>query len=89
MEPSRYEQPISLMPETIGADPVRRAPVPIPVRAWVPYPDLRHHAVEAHAIEWTRKAVRITWTDSWGDPQDAWVWAQAVTRETPDSPPPF
>lgn len=35
--------------------------------------------VHAHAIAWNSRCVHIRWSGTNPEPQDAWVWASAVT----------
>lgn len=71
-------QPRSLTPEQLVVD-VTRAAVPVKVMAWVLWEDGVEELVPAHAVAWTKRAVRIRW----GAPPhvlEAWVWAGAVER---------
>ncbi len=71
-------QPRSLTPEQLVVD-VTTAAVPVKVMAWVLWEDGVEELVPAHAVAWTKRAVRIRW----GAPPhvlEAWVWAGAVER---------
>jgi hypothetical protein len=72
-------QPRSLQPEQLGDLPVTTPTTPANVNAWVVWEDGVEEFISAHAIDWTRRAVRIRF----GAPphvHDVWVWAGAVER---------
>lgn len=72
-------QPRSLAPEQLGNLDVTTAAQPARVMAWVVWEDGVEELVRAHAIAWTKRAVRVTW----GAPPhvyETWVWAGAVER---------
>jgi hypothetical protein len=72
-------EPRSLAPEQLGTLPVSTSATPQPVHAWVLWEDGVEELVEAHAIGWTRRAVRVRF----GAPpriHEVWVWAGAVER---------
>lgn len=69
-------RPRSPAPEQLVVD-VTTATVPVKVVAWVLWEDGVEEQISAHAIAWTKRAVRIRW----GAPPhvlEAWVWAGAV-----------
>jgi hypothetical protein len=74
-------QPRSLAPEQLGDLDVSMATTPtgVSVNAWVVWEDGVEELVNAHAIAWTRRAVRV----KFGAPprvHTVWVWAGAVER---------
>jgi hypothetical protein len=72
-------QPRSLQPEQLGPFAVSSPAVPQQVRAWVLWEDGVEELVAAHAVAWTKKAVRVRF----GAPphqHEVWVWAGAVER---------
>jgi len=72
-------EPRSLAPEQLGDLPVTMATTPTPLAAWVVWEDGVEELVQAHAIAWTRRAVRVRF----GAPphqHTVWVWAGAVSR---------
>ena len=71
-------KPISLTPSETG-DRATRAPEPIPVRAWVRFPEVAIE-VDGEVIGWTRRAVRVRFTVRDGAVFETWVWASAVER---------
>ena len=71
-------RPISLTPAEIGQLDVIEPPKPEPVKAWVRYPETPVQ-VEARAIAWTERAVKVEWTMRDGSVQQAWVWRSAVS----------
>lgn len=75
----RRPQPISLSSAELGGEPVKTAPLAIPVDAWVRFPESPVR-VRARAVAWTRRAVQIEWEMRDGATRRAWVWASAVTR---------
>jgi hypothetical protein len=75
-------RPISLTPAEIGQLDVTEAPHPEPVKAWVRYPETPIQ-VEARAIAWTERAVKIEWTMRDGSVNQAWVWRSAVSVRKP------
>lgn len=80
--------PVSLSPVELdlGHNRISHGAAPIPVEAWVRYPEtvIRARGV---ALEWTAKAVHIEWQAADGSTRRAWVWASAVTRiEQPHLP---
>jgi hypothetical protein len=75
---SRGEVPLTLTEQELQLDrePLTRAPVAKPVRAWVRYGSTPIE-VDAEAVAWTSRAVAIRWMN--GEALDrAWVWAGAV-----------
>lgn len=72
-------RPISLSDLERGDLPVTTAPEPIPVGAWVRFPESPVF-VHGRAVEWTDRAVRVEWTTASGRNYSAWVWASAVKR---------
>jgi hypothetical protein len=72
-------EPRSLAPEQLGQLPMSIAAVPQPVHAWILWEDGVEELVQAHAIAWTKRAVRVRF----GAPphlHEVWVWAGAVER---------
>lgn len=61
----------------LDTEPLTRAPVPRPVRAWVRYAAVPIR-VDAIAVAWTEHAVAIKWESPDGEHR-AWVWGSAVT----------
>lgn len=74
-------KPVSLSPEEIDVenDPATKASKPIPIRAWVRYPETVVR-IEGKAVEWTSRAVRIEWINANGETRSTWVWASSVDR---------
>lgn len=72
--------PITLSPAELNsaADPVESGD-PVPVRAWVRYPETPAR-IEGRAVAWTSRAVQVEWENAQGQVQRAWVWASAVDR---------
>ena len=60
----------------LALEPLTRAPIGRPVRAWVRYGAVPL-LVEAEAVAWTEHAVAIRWESPSGEHR-AWVWASAV-----------
>lgn len=72
-------EPRSLLPEQMGQLTVCTPAVPQRVQAWVLWEDGVEELVQAQAIAWTKRAVRVRF----GVPPhqlEVWVWAGAVTR---------
>jgi hypothetical protein len=69
----------SLTPAEIGQLDVTEPPTPQPVRAWVRYSETPVQ-VEARAIAWTERAVKVERTMRDGSVQQAWVWRSAVSQ---------
>jgi hypothetical protein len=72
-------QPRSLQPEQLGQLTVSRPAVPERVTAWVLWEDGVEELLQAHAVAWTKRAVRVRF----GAPphqHEVWVWAGAVQR---------
>jgi len=72
-------EPRSLQPEQVGQLTVSTPAVPQRVHAWILWEDRVEELVQANAVSWTRRAVRIRF----GAPprqHDVWVWAGAVER---------
>ena len=61
---------------------VTAATEPIPVRAWVRFPEAPIRAT-ARALAWTDRAVLVEWETADRRTVRAWVWASAVERITP------
>ena len=76
-------QPISLSDLELDKDhqPVRTPSTPVPVWAWVRFPEAPIRA-SGRAIAWTDRAVLVEWEDADGRTYRAWVWASAVERIT-------
>lgn len=83
-------RPVSLSDAELDKENTRvtTAPEPIPVRAWVRYPEAPVRTV-ARALAWTPRAVLIEWESPNGGTTRAWVWASAVERlnSRPEHPP--
>jgi hypothetical protein len=79
-------QPISLTDDELDKErsTVRAAAEPIPVVAWVRFPETPIRA-EARAVAWTDRAVLIEWEHADGRTLRCWVWASAVQRQEPPS----
>lgn len=77
-------QPISLSPEEldVGRYPVTKLNEPVPVRAWVRYPETVAD-VRAEAVECNEVAVMLQWRAPDGAVRSAWVWRSAVRRISP------
>lgn len=73
-------QPVSLTRDEIGNANVTTAAEPIPVSAWVRFPESPIR-VSARAIAWTDRAVHVEFTMRDGAVRRVWVWASAVTRQ--------
>jgi hypothetical protein len=71
--------PISLSDRELGPTPPRPAEQPIPVRAWVRFPETPIQ-VTGNAVAWTDRAVWVEFTMRNGATLRAWVWASAVER---------
>ena len=72
-------EPRSLLPEQMGQLTVCTPAVSQRVQAWVLWEDGVEELVQAQAIAWTKRAVRVRF----GVPphqHEVWVWAGAVTR---------
>jgi hypothetical protein len=72
-------EPRSLQPEQLGELTVTSAAVPQPVHAWILWEDGVEELMEAQAVAWTKRAVKVRF----GAPphqHEVWVWAGAVER---------
>jgi hypothetical protein len=72
-------EPRSLQPEQLGQLSVSTPAVPQRVHAWVLWEDGVEELMDAQALAWTRRAVRVRF----GAPphqHEVWVWAGAVER---------
>src|SRR5674476_996660 len=70
-------EPRSLQPEQMGQLTVSTPATPHPVHAWILWEDGVEELVQAYAIAWTKRAVRVRF----GAPphqHEVWVWAGAV-----------
>lgn len=38
--------------------------------------------VAGHAVAWNSRCVQVRWSGTHPDPQEAWVWPSAVTRDS-------
>lgn len=76
----RHRRPQSLRGEQLAGDPVTAAREPIPVLAWVTWPDGRPEQIRGFATEWTSRAVHVRWKAGHRIEHEAWVWANAVQR---------
>jgi len=74
-------QPSSLSEAQVGG-PVTDSPTPIPVIAWVPFRDTQVE-LDAHAVAWSPRAVKIRFRLRDGIDRETWVWASAVRRTEP------
>ncbi|GAA2230490.1 hypothetical protein N1031_07095 [Herbiconiux moechotypicola] len=72
-------RPISLSEGERGAAEVREASEPVPVKAWVRFPEMPV-LVDGRAVAWTDRAVWVEFTMRDGSTMRAWVWASAVRR---------
>lgn len=72
-------KPISLSTSELGREQVTEAAEPIPVEAWVRFPE-QPVRVEGRAVAWTSRAVWVEFTMRSGATVRAWVWASAVDR---------
>ncbi|MBT2519100.1 hypothetical protein J7E29_16785 [Streptomyces sp. ISL-90] len=72
--------PISLSVAEIGTPNVpAEVDHPIPVEAWVRFPEAAIH-VRGEAVAWSDRAVWVEFTLHDGSTHRAWVWASAVDR---------
>lgn len=80
---ARALQPSSLPLELVTAagGPIRQADSPRPVHAYVEV-GVTLIRVAGHAVAWNSRCVQVRWTGTNPDPQQAWVWASAVTRDS-------
>ena len=72
-------EPRSLQPEQMGQLTVSSPAVPQPVYAWILWKDGVEELIQAYAVAWTKRAVRVRF----GAPphlHEVWVWAGAVER---------
>ena len=53
---------------------------PVPALAWIVTVSGDALGVEGEAIEWTPRAVRVSYLDKFGPQDSTWVWAGAVAR---------
>lgn len=72
-------EPRSLQPEQLGQLAVSTAGVPQPVHAWIVWEDGVAEFMEAQAISWTKRAVRVRF-GSLPHLHEVWVWAGVVER---------
>lgn len=77
---ARDAAPASLVDVELQLDvePLTRAPLPRPVRAWVRYGTVPVE-VDAEAVAWTSRAAAVRWKVGPERVDRAWVWASAVT----------
>jgi len=80
---NREAEAHALVPRTLsdverGGDPVQQGE-PVAVRAWVDYGNASAQVLGS-AVAWTKRCVRVIWTDSHDQQQEAWLWAGAVER---------
>lgn len=75
----RTGQPETLDPRQLRLDlePMTRAPIPRPARAWVRYGE-QSIEIDVEVVAWTDRAVAIRWPGPGGIEHHAWVWAGAV-----------
>lgn len=78
-------RPISLTPAELDVenDPPWTLREPIPVRSWVRFTETAVD-VRAEAFECNHRGVHVRWVAPDGSRRDAWVYAGAVRRITPD-----
>jgi len=72
-------EPRSLQPEQLGQLTVSSPAAPQPVHVWILWEDGVEELMQAQAVAWTRRAVRVRF----GVPphqHEVWVWAGAVER---------
>lgn len=72
-------RPITLTPAEVGATSVPDAAEPIPVHAWVRFPETPVR-VKGRAVAWTDRAVLVEFSFEGGPSWRTWVWASAVSR---------
>ena len=65
---------------TTAGGPVVQAASPLPVHAYVEV-GVTMIRVAGNAVAWNSRCVLVRWTGSNPEPQEAWVWASAVTRD--------
>ena len=75
------ERPQTLTQSELELDdnPVTTTRKPVAVRVWVRYPAVVSK-INARAIAWTARAVKVEWDTPTGQVHTAWVWASAVDR---------
>ena len=74
-------RPISLSKDELGTAEPREAVEPVPVEAWVRFPESPIR-VSGQALAWTDKAVLVEFQLRSGATHRAWVWASAVERRS-------
>lgn len=78
-------RPIGLSDAEVGPVDASAEREPLPVRAWVRFPE---HAicVEGRAVSWNDRAVQVEFTLRSGATHRCWVWASAVegSRRQPE-----
>lgn len=76
-------EPITLSDAELGKphSTVTPAPTPIPVKAWVRFPETPVR-VTGRALAWTDRAALVEWETGDRRTVRAWVWASAVERVT-------
>jgi hypothetical protein len=77
----RHRRPVSLRGEQLAGAPVAAAREPIPVLAWITWPDGTQEQIRGTATEWTSRAVHVRWRTGHRVEHEAWVWAGAVQRQ--------
>jgi hypothetical protein len=70
----------SLQPEQMGQLTVCTPVTPPRVSAWILWEDGVEEPVQAHAIAWTKRAVRVRGSLPHPTSHEVWVWAGAVER---------
>jgi len=77
----REERPMSLTEYELELDsyPLTTTRQPLPVRVWMRYPSVVSK-IDARAIAWTSRAVKVEWDTPGAQVHTAWVWASAVDR---------
>ncbi|PRY68330.1 hypothetical protein B0I08_10432 [Glaciihabitans tibetensis] len=67
------------------ADPPKRPREPIPVLVWLRFTGTPVQA-PAECLEFTSKAALVRYTRPGKTPEQVWVWANAVTRQSQQQP---
>ena len=72
-------RPVGLSAEELEGRPVAEGDTPVPVTAWVRYPQTADQ-VEGRVIAHTSRAVLVQYTAHGGATHLVWVWGSAVTK---------
>lgn len=78
--------PIAIPMQAYGPEPVVWAERPLPVWAWVSWPDRPAERIACQAAGWNDRVVFVRWYSPRGEIQ-ATVWRNAVTRRNAESAP--